>query len=158
MNILIREGKVEDFKKMVPLFEELDEYHRINLPDIFKKGDFPGRHISHIENMCNNEKTAIFVAELDGELIGLAEVLIKKNIPYPLKKDREWVVLDTIIVKKEYRAKGIGNMLFDTILDWSKEKRVSRIEINVYEFNKSAIKFYESLGFKNFTRIMYLDI
>lgn len=158
MNILIREGKLEDFEQMNELFEELDRYHRVNLPNIFKQGKIVGRDIEHIENMCQNSDCEIFVAECEGKLLGMAEVIKKRTVPYPLKKDREWVVLDTIIVKKEYRDIGIGKMLFDTILDWTKEKGVNRIEINVYEFNESAIGFYESLGFENFSRIMYLEI
>lgn len=42
----------------------------------------------------------------------MAEVLKKRTIPYPLKKDREWVVLDTIMVKENYRSKGIGKICF----------------------------------------------
>ena len=49
-------------------------------------------------------------------------------------------------------------MLFDSILDWTKDKKINRIEVNVYEFNNSAIKFYENLGFRNFNRIMYLEV
>ena len=108
--------------------------------------------------MCEDKNSKIFVAESEGKLLGLAEVIKKKNAPYPLKIDREWIVLDTIIVKEEYRGMGIGNMLFDTILDWTKEKGINRIEVNVYEFNKSAISFYKGLGFENFSRIMYLEI
>lgn len=158
MNILIREGKIEDFEQMIELFEELDSYHRVRLPEIFKKGESIGRPLSHIENMCKSHNSEIFVAESEGKLLGLAEVIKKRTIPYPLKKDREWVVLDTIIVREEYREKGIGSMLFDTILDWTKEKGINRIEVNVYEFNQNAISFYEGLGFENFSRIMYLEI
>lgn len=125
MNILIREAKIKDFEKMNLLFEELDKYHRINLPHIFKKAKVIGRSLEHIENMCRDENSEIFVAESEGQLLGLAEVIKKKNTPYPLKIDREWIVLDTIIVKKEYRGMGIGNMLFDTILDWTKEKGIN---------------------------------
>lgn len=158
MNIMIREGKVEDLKEMNSLFEDLDKHHRVNLPNIFKKGNIEGRTLEYIENMCKDKNSKIFVAESEGKLLGLAEVIKKKNVPYPLKIDREWIVLDTIIVKEEYRGIGIGNMLFDTILDWTKEKGINRIEVNVYEFNKSAISFYKGLGFENFSRIMYLEI
>lgn len=153
MNIMIREGKVEDLKEMNSLFEDLDKHHRVNLPNIFKKGNIEGRTLEYIENMCKDKNSKIFVAESEGKLLGLAEVIKKKNVPYPLKIDREWIVLDTIIVKEEYRGIGI-----DTILDWTKEKGINRIEVNVYEFNKSAISFYKGLGFENFSRIMYLEI
>ena len=43
MNIMIREGKVEDLKEMNSLFEDLDKHHRVNLPNIFKKGNIEGR-------------------------------------------------------------------------------------------------------------------
>lgn len=44
MNIMIREGKVEDLKEMNSLFEDLDKHHRVNLPNIFKKREYRGKN------------------------------------------------------------------------------------------------------------------
>ena len=62
MNIMIREGKVEDLKEMNSLFEELDKHHRVNLPNIFKKGNIEGSTLEHIENMCEDKNSKIFVS------------------------------------------------------------------------------------------------
>ncbi len=47
-----------------------------------------------------------------------------------------------IIIKK----KGIGKKLYNYLLDKAKKEGIDAIELNVWSFNSSAIKFYESLG------------
>lgn len=158
MRILIRKISEKDFGNINKLFIKVDEYHRINLSSIFEKKENIGRTIEYLKNICNSEESELFVAEYDNEIVGIVEINIKRTVNNFLKKDREWVSLDTIMIKEKYRNNGIGEMLMDTVLDWSREKNINRIELNVYEFNKSAIKFYQRLGFETLNRTMYIEI
>ena len=36
----------------------------------------------------------------------------------------------------------------------AKEKGYDRIELNMWEFNESALRFYESVGFKTYRRYL----
>lgn len=158
MRVLIRKIGEKDFGDINKLFIKVDEYHRINLSSIFEKKENIGRTIEYLKNICNSEESELFVAEYDNEIVGIVEINIRRVVNDFLKKDREWVSLDTIMIKEKYRNNGIGEMLVDTVLDWSREKNINRIELNVYEFNKSAIKFYQRLGFETLNRTMYIEI
>ena len=56
----------------------------------------------------------------------------------------------TIVVHPDFQAKGIGKMLFTSLLETiEKDKKdVLRVELIVRESNLKAIEFYKSLGFK----------
>ncbi|MFN3966884.1 MAG: ribosomal protein S18-alanine N-acetyltransferase, partial [Endomicrobiia bacterium] len=53
-----------------------------------------------------------------------------------------------IAVKKEYRGKGVGKMLINHIIEFSKTKNIKQIFLEVREKNFIARKLYESFGFK----------
>ncbi len=55
-----------------------------------------------------------------------------------------------LIAKKNNRNKGFGKMLIKKLLEIGFEEiNLHRIDLGVFDFNKSAIKCYESCGFKN---------
>ena len=58
--------------------------------------------------------------------------------------------LEDLIVTKDYRSKGIGKALLSNFIKVSSSHAVKRIEWAVLNWNKNAIKFYESNGAKVF--------
>ena len=61
-------------------------------------------------------------------------------------KERLTYFIEDIVVDNNHRKKGIGKKLYDYLLDKAIKENINAIELNVWSFNKSAIKFYESLG------------
>ena len=55
----------------------------------------------------------------------------------------------TIVVDSNFQGKGIGKLLFETLLSTIEKERtdILRVELIVRESNKKAIHFYEQLGF-----------
>ncbi len=51
--------------------------------------------------------------------------------------------LDDIIVTNAFRRQGIGQKLFDRVIQVAAEKRLRRLEWQVLEWNHSAIEFYK---------------
>ena len=46
----------------------------------------------------------------------------------------------------------------DKMQEWATTKGATSIELNVYEFNKTAISFYERLGYQTLSRKMSKEI
>ena len=44
------------------------------------------------------------------------------------------------------------------IRDFAKEKNYSRVELNMWEFNRNALAFYEASGFTTYRRYMEIYI
>ena len=63
-------------------------------------------------------------------------------------KSEEKNQLQAIYILPEYQRKGIGKQLWKEALDFFDKEKDTFVE--VAEYNSSAIKFYESLGFKDY--------
>jgi len=46
-----------------------------------------------------------------------------------------------------HRQRGVGRMLVDKLLEWTRERKVCALRLMVVCNNETAIKFYEHLGF-----------
>ena len=63
------------------------------------------------------------------------------------------VILDeadimNIVVKKDFRNNGIGSLLLDYLISYSKSINLKTITLEVNEINIPAIKLYEKFGFE----------
>lgn len=56
--------------------------------------------------------------------------------------------LEDLIVKKEYRAQGIGGALYDRVMQYGHAQNVKRISWEVLDWNQTAIDFYTHRGAK----------
>ena len=85
----------------------------------------------------------------DGDIVGCARIFWDKGyIAY----------LADVMVKPEYQGKGIGKALVAQIREDALAKGFDRLELNMWEFNESALAFYEALGFKTYRRYMDMVI
>ena len=57
----------------------------------------------------------------------------------------------------EFRRQGVATELFEFIKEHAKSKGLDKIELDVWEFNDIALRFYESLGFRTYRRYMEFD-
>jgi GNAT superfamily N-acetyltransferase len=79
-----------------------------------------------------------YVAEENDMIIGMALYYFK----YSTWKGK-CLFLEDIIVTESQRGKGIGKLLFDKIIEVSKETKVRRMEWQVLDWNTPAINFYK---------------
>ena len=92
-------------------------------------------------------KQFIYVAEDNQKIVGFitGEILSKK----------EWYTvqlgtINNLFVLEEYRGKGIGKKLMETMMDAFKEKGINNFELYALNNNENALKFYEKLGFRKY--------
>ena len=59
---------------------------------------------------------------------------------------------------EKYRRQGVASEMLDFIREEAKKKNYDKIELDMWEFNENALKFYEAVGFRTYRRYMELDI
>ena len=64
------------------------------------------------------------------------------------------MTIDEFGVDEAYRRKGLAREMISFIRDYTKEKGIKRLEMNVWDFNQGAIAFYEEAGFTTYRRHM----
>jgi len=75
MEFSIREAVLEDYEGLWKVFEEIDALHREALPHVFRKSDRIARTKQYISDIIASKHAALFVAEHDGQIIGLVHHL-----------------------------------------------------------------------------------
>lgn len=85
-----------------------------------------------------------YVAEIDEKIVGYicGYKIDKKHYIY----SPEFEVIDWFVTE-DYRGKGIGNKLYDAILDFSKLNKIKVIKLEVFVDNKKTVTTYERMGF-----------
>jgi ribosomal protein S18 acetylase RimI-like enzyme len=66
--------------------------------------------------------------------------------------------INDIVVREEYRGKGIGRYLLTYIAQYAKELKVDTLELNVFAANISAVHLYESFGFADLNKRMVIRL
>ena len=91
-----------------------------------------------LKQELENDKSKYFVAKQENEIVGFAGVMLIIDE----------VNIMNIVVRKNKRKLGIGSLLLNEIIRFSKIHSAASITLEVNEKNIPAIKLYEKYGFK----------
>ena len=149
----IRFAREDELDKVNVLRKQVNDLHVEGKPDVFKPG-FTDELRDYIYDIWNNPEQGIIVAEENGEICGFAIInhIVKPENPFMY--ERNFLDIDEFCVDKDHRRQGVATALISFIRDFAKEKGYKRLELNMWEFNESALAFYESVGFETFRRYM----
>ena len=85
---------------------------------------------------------AVFVAEVDGELVGRLS-LARDSHP-----SSHHVADLGLMIAAGHRRRGIGRALLEQAIAWAHEAGVRKLELHVFPWNEPALKLYEAFGFE----------
>ena len=158
MKTSVRKATADDYNSICELFLEGDALHRGNLPHIFQTSNGAVREQDYYLELIADENVALLVAEADKDLVGFVHAIVRDAPAFPVFVPRRYAVVDAVGVRPKFQNHGIGRILMEQMQEWASAKGATSIELNVYEFNKTAISFYERLGYRTFSRKMSKDI
>jgi ribosomal protein S18 acetylase RimI-like enzyme len=150
----IRRATAADYDALCLLFEQADALHRRHLPRIFRQPDGPARDREYLLGLIAAEDAGLFIAEVEGRPVGLICVVLRESPAVPILVPRRYAVVDTVVVDERFRRAGIGRALMEHPAGWAAAQGAESIELNVWEFNREAIAFYERLGYRTASRRM----
>jgi ribosomal protein S18 acetylase RimI-like enzyme len=110
--------------------------------------------LEHFRFLLDSDEREVLVAEQDGRIAGYASLEVRETPDVPIVRPRRLVFVHEIGVSSAERGQGVGRMLMEAAERWAREQGATAIELHVYEFNASAIAFYEHLGFTSLRRAM----
>ena len=148
MDFSIRRVEEKDLERLNSLFEEIDIYHRNELPHVFRKPDGPVRSRDFLLGALADQNTVILIAETQDQFIGLLYAYVRSIPEIPIRIPCQVGEVDTIIVKQEYRRQGVGKALMEKTNEWAGRMKLDRLELNVWNFNKGARDFYHELNYE----------
>ncbi len=144
--MIIRRAKEEDIAYIMRLLGQILNLHAKLRPDIFVPNMSKFREEDVIRKISDDDKP-IFVAELDGRVVGYAFTEIKVYSEDFHQKIREMKV-DDLCVDESMRGKRIGEEMFAFLKEEAKRLGCYEIWLNVWEGNEAAKNFYKKQGMK----------
>lgn len=126
-------------------YSKIDETEAKNIFDLYWTDK---EFLNELTNELNAKTCRFFVAEKDGEILGIAglreapahlSIYAKTNKPAEL-----------YIIASKYQNKGIGNFLGQKIIEETRNLGFTEILCYSPETHNSSWKFYEKLGFTSY--------
>lgn len=154
---MVRFAEEKDLERINELRKQVNDVHVHGRPDLFKPG-FCKEMRDLVYDMWGDENKNIIVSERDGVICGMVcvEYAVKPESPYNL--ERKIYHIQEVAVDEKFRRQGVGTELFEFIKRDAEERGFPKIEVDVWEFNESAAKFYEAVGFRVFRRFLECEI
>ena len=150
---MIRFARKEDYEAINALRAPVCALHSNGYPALFKPV-FAKDHQERVLKMMEDPEQDVLVAEKNGQLLGFAMVeYIKREETNSMYAVHEAHIVE-IGVDETSQGKGIGTALIQAVKDAAKVRGCRSVQLDVWEFNKSALRFYEKLGFVTLRRKM----
>lgn len=153
----IRLATESDLPRVNELRAQVSELHAAARPDVFRPG-FPPYLADYLYQIHADDSKHVLVAEQAGEIVAFAVLAEIETPEKPHKPARRFVEVDEFGVDEGCHRQGIGRAFFEGITAFVKARGFDRIELNMWEFNENALKFYEAIGFSTYRRYMEYTI
>ncbi len=117
---------------------------------------FGKKGVKYFKESIESKKACVLVAKEGNKIVGyLVGRIIEKN---KLRKVNKQAKLDSMFVLKEFRSNGIGEMLLKRFIAWAEEKRIENLRVGFFTNNKKAEKFYKKHGFKDYAKVLEVNL
>ena len=153
---VVRYAERSELCRINELRAMVNELHVNGRPDIFRSG-FTDELKSYLYQKFDSESSDVIAALIDGKLCGFAIVEYIDRPASPYRLPQRFCTIDELGVDADFRRRGAGRALVDFCRVEARRKGFERIELNMWEFNKAALSFYESVGFRTYRRYMELE-
>lgn len=142
-----------DLERVNELRRQVHSVHAHGRPDIFTQS-FDSEMQNLLYDRWRQDEHCIIVAKRGGVLCGFAYVNCVDVTQSPYRLPRAYYHIEEFGVDEAYRRQGVATELFRFIRQDAKEKGLDRIELDMWEFNEAALRFYEAVGFCTYRRYM----
>ncbi len=146
--VLKTQRQVKEFMKSIPnkqiTIEPLnpEDYHKCSNIWSMKSQPLADKWFEEIKS----GNRLVFVYKINGEFIGEGALVLDEGDPdYTIPDKRIYV--SRMIVKKEYRNRGIGSEILEFLIAKAKEMGYSEMTIGVDKDNVNALHLYKKYGF-----------
>lgn len=148
--MVIRLAEVKDITQLIKMrwdfTIEHDESKRIASYE-----DFERECHDFLEKAISDNQWFIWIAEDGGRIVSHIYIELIQKVPRPGRKTYPFAYMTNVYTLPEYRNKGVGSQLLQTINNWMKE--------HMYEFiivwpSDESIRYYQKNGYVHSTEPM----
>lgn len=148
----IRDARISDYKSLCDIFAKANDWHCELRPDYYQKV----RPIISKRDFClaavaqrfesGRKRVCAKIAELDDKNVGAVFALSVKRRSLGWSKHEKEAYLDNIFVEEEFRRRGIGTALLNTVKEWAKKTEHSYLYTKIVSSNDPSRRFFSANG------------
>jgi len=117
------------------------------------QSDSPEPFSSFITQRLEDETMLLVLAWVDEQPVGYGLAFDVAEHPFMPEWTRAGYVTQ-FLVSRDYRQRGVGKLLMETINDWFQSRGIRKVLLNVDIENEVGIRFWESQGFEPYAMRM----
>ncbi len=153
----IRFAEENELEKINELRKQVNDLHVEGRPETFRPG-FPDALRDYIYTVFRDPDKRVVVCVCEGRICAFAILarIVRPETFYMFERD--YLDIDEFCVDSDFRRQGIGARMIDYISDFARNEGFDRVELNMWEFNREALAFYESAGFTTYRRYMEMKL
>lgn len=153
--VAVRPAAYEELARINEIRRYVNDVHVTGRPDTFRPG-FCEALEQVLYKRFEMENWSILAAVLDGKICGFAtvEYLDRPESPYNLA--RKMYHVEEFGVAPAFHRRGVATALVEYMKRDALRRGYQRIELDMWEFNRGALAFYENAGFTTYRRFMEL--
>ncbi len=149
---LLRPGELD---RVNALRKEIQELHHQGRPDFFRPSS--KEHEDAAQTLLDGG-ARMAVAVRGGDILGYALFRFVHREANPYMHERSFVHVEEICTSAQHRNEGVGRALMAFIRQSARENGYARVDLDVWSFNESALRFYESEGFRPYRVFLEADV
>jgi len=97
---------------------------------------------SRLKEALVDDQNMVYVAEVDGKILGWLQVAIKQTI-----ESGKYAEITGLVVDKASRGRGTGRSLVRQAEEWARKRGQKTLRVRTNVVRKDAPLFYRALGF-----------
>lgn len=142
----IRYAEEKDIEKVISLLEQVLTVHSDIRPDYFIPGTTKYNR-EELKEIFKDENRPVYVAVNEDDIVlGYAFCEIKEQPKSDNLVPFKYIYIDDICVDTEAREQHVGTALYEYVVSEARRIGCYEINLNVWEGNNAARKFYEKMG------------
>ncbi len=133
----IRKAGRDDLESILAIYAEPD-IDNGNVLDVRRAAEM-------LDQMKRYPDYALYVARMDGQVVGSFALLIMDNLAHTGAPS---AVVEDVVVRSKWRSRGIGSQMIRFAMEKAREAGCYKLALSCSMNRDRAHKFYESLGFE----------
>ncbi|MEO1258817.1 MAG: GNAT family N-acetyltransferase [Bacteroidota bacterium] len=149
-NFVIKQVKISEWALLLKISKETFSatFGHLNTKENFDKYMAENLTEACVKKELANTDSTFYFYYLENKLAGYTK--LNENKAQTETGLENAIEVERFYLYKAFQGKGLGRKMMEHVFQIARKKNRSRIWLGVWEKNKSAIKFYEKLGFAEF--------
>jgi GNAT superfamily N-acetyltransferase len=147
VRVRVRPARAADFEVLRQLQHEADRDHAQHQPEVHRTPDPPRYTDEELAEVAACDNCALLVAARGGAVVGFVEASVRLPTE-PYEPERPWCGVNNLAVRADQRRRGVGRTQMLAVEAWAKQKGISQVRLDVFEFSAAARALYAGLGYR----------